>query len=273
VEGARESPAGIPIGFWWKVLPAFGAAALIAAFLPRTGSGGVVPPAGTLLLGAALVGLVTTAALYAALRLDLGLPVGVAAYAVLFNLLVVAVKFGLAPHGMYEVNQRVELESLLGDDLVLVASIAAVVFCLYGGALTILYRVARGGLERRPDRVMTRRSWGVAGVVAVLLLATTGGGIALALPLLLAGSSLQYLSFVFSSSVSLLVALALGFATALAALAFRDLRGQAAAVGDAAVLVSFFWIALAFLALYHVLWVVYVLALTATWPLRVVVPK
>jgi hypothetical protein len=272
VEEAREPPTRIPIGVWWKVLPAFGGAALIAAFLPRTGSGGIVPPAGILLLGATLIGLVTTAALYAALRLDLRLPVSVAAYAVLFNLLVVAVKFGLAPHGMYEVNQRIELESALGDDLFLVASIAAAVFCLYAGALTILYRVARAGLERRPGKPVARRSWGVGVVVAVLLLATTGGGVAFA-PLLLAGSSLQYLSFVFSSSVSLLVALALGFATALAALAFRDVRAQRAAIGDAAVLVSFFWIALAFLALYHVLWVVYVLALTATWPLRVVVPK
>jgi hypothetical protein len=36
---------------------------------------------------------------------------------------------------------------------------------------------------------------------------------------------------------------------------------------------SFFWIGLYFLALYHVLWVVYVLVLTSTWPLKVVTPK
>jgi hypothetical protein len=59
----------------------------------------------------------------------------------------------------------------------------------------------------------------------------------------------------------------------LAALAFKGTADRAEAVGDAALLVSFFWIGLAFLALYHVLWVVYILALTVAWPLRVVVPK
>ena len=36
---------------------------------------------------------------------------------------------------------------------------------------------------------------------------------------------------------------------------------------------SFFWVGLYFLALYHVLWVVYVLVLTSIWPLKVVTPK
>jgi hypothetical protein len=43
--------------------------------------------------------------------------------------------------------------------------------------------------------------------------------------------------------------------------------------GNAAVLVSFFWLGLYFLVLYHVLWVVYVLVLFSLWPLKVVVPK
>jgi hypothetical protein len=37
--------------------------------------------------------------------------------------------------------------------------------------------------------------------------------------------------------------------------------------------VAFFWVGLAFLAIYHVVWVIYIVALTALWPLRVVVPK
>ena len=44
-------------------------------------------------------------------------------------------------------------------------------------------------------------------------------------------------------------------------------------VGDAALLVSVFWLGLGFLALYHALWVVYVLVLTSIWPLKVITPK
>jgi hypothetical protein len=37
--------------------------------------------------------------------------------------------------------------------------------------------------------------------------------------------------------------------------------------------VTLFWLGLGFLALYHVLWIVYVLVLGSIWPLKTVVPK
>ncbi len=79
--------------------------------------------------------------------------------------------------------------------------------------------------------------------------------------------------FVFSSGVSLLVALALAGASVLVALAFHGAADRALLLRDASVFVSLFWVGLAFIALYHVLWVIFILVLTATWPLRVVVPK
>jgi hypothetical protein len=106
-----------------------------------------------------------------------------------------------------------------------------------------------------------------------LALAAAGGAFVLAIPAAAFSGGLEYLEFVFSSGVSLVIALALAGATSLAVLAFRDVAERAALVGDAAVLVNFFWIGLFFLGLYHALWVVYVLALAATWPLKVVVPK
>ena len=278
VDAAGPPARLLPLGFWPKAVVSFGGAALVARYLPHTGShaGGIVPPAGTLLLCAAVIGLLTTAALWAVLRLDLRLPASVAVYATLFNLLVVAVKFGLAPHGIYQVNRRVEFDPLFDRGSIGFPLAAFAVFLLYAGALWIIYRIARARLEGRlalGRPPLPSRSWGVAGLVLVVLTAITGGGIALVLPLLFLGSGLSYLGYVFSSGVALLIALALGIATALAALAFRDAQRRAAALGDASVLVGFFWVALAFLALYHVLWVVYVLALTATWPLRTVAAK
>ena len=99
----------------------------------------------------------------------------------------------------------------------------------------------------------------IGGAILILLLPIFGG--------------IDYLDFVFSSGVSLLIACALAGATALAALAFDASSKRAHAVGDATMYVSFFWVGLYFLALYHVLWVVYVLVLTSIWPLKVVTPK
>jgi hypothetical protein len=99
------------------------------------------------------------------------------------------------------------------------------------------------------------------------------GGAALVLFLIPFAAGFEYLAFVFSSALSLLIALALAGATALAALAFEAASERAAIVGDATLFMSFFWLGLYFLALYHVLWVVYVLVLTSIWPLKVVTPK
>src|SRR4051794_6513695 len=81
-----------------KVLPAFALAGVVAALLPRHArDGSASPPAGMLLLAAALVTALTTGALYVALRRDLRLPVVVALTAVAYNALVVGLKFVLGP--------------------------------------------------------------------------------------------------------------------------------------------------------------------------------
>lgn len=64
-----------------------------------------------------VVGAVTTGAVYLAMGRDLKLPAAVALYAAAFEALVVAVKFGLAPYGLYQVNQHTALnETLFGID-------------------------------------------------------------------------------------------------------------------------------------------------------------
>lgn len=60
---------------------------------------------------------------------------------------------------------------------------------------------------------------------------------------------------------------------ALAGATLGSTAERAQLVGEVALLVSVFWVGLAFLALYHALWVIYVLVLTSIWPLRVITPK
>ena len=76
-----------------------------------------------------------------------------------------------------------------------------------------------------------------------------------------------------NQNVSLLVGVTLASAVAFAILAFNSAAERSRALGDATLVVSLFWVGLAFLALYQALWVVYVLILTSIWPLKTVTPK
>lgn len=152
-------------------------------------------------------------------------------------------------------------------------------FALYALVLWLLFLVTRRRLRRRlgvrrerrglPERV--GRWW-----PALLLLVPVivgGAAIPVIAGLVLVSSGFEYVGFVLSSAVSLVVAVSLAGALLLAGRAFSAAEKRAVALGDAAVLTSLFWVCLAFLALYQVLWVVFVLALTSVWPLKVVTPK
>ena len=118
---------------------------------------------------------------------------------------------------------------------------------------------------------MSGRNVVIAVVVLTVLIIASGGAHAPRRVPADRGPRLPH--FVFSSSLSFLIAVILACATAFAAMTFNSAADRARLVGDASVFVSFFWVGLYFLALYHVLWVVYVLVLTAIWPLKVVTPK
>jgi hypothetical protein len=248
----------------------------VVMLVPRTVSGGGdVPPVRMLIETAVVVSLICALALFWGIRSDLGLPVKVGLYAVLFNTLVIVVKLALAPHGFYDVNQSRNLTSGLEiNDSFAAGAGAALIFLLYAVVYVVLYRFFRSRIAHIAvaDPVPRIPRWLAIALVVLVLLGIGSGGAILILLLPLFGG-LDYLDFVFSSGVSLLVALALAAATAFAALAFDATSRRAHAVGDATMYMSFFWVGLYFLALYHVLWVVYVLVLTSIWPLKVVTPK
>jgi hypothetical protein len=250
----------------------------VVQLVPRSAdSSGSEPPVRTLLVTAVLIGLFCVAALLWGILVDLKLPAKVAVYAVAFNVLVILVKFVLAPRGFYDVNQTRDIDSTFAIDDGLMAFFAAVlIFVLYFAAYVVLYRFFARRIEHLRERdplegLATRRQLIVLVVVLALLLSGAGGALVLVLIPFVAG--LNYLDFVFSSGLSVLVALALAGATGLAALAFDASSERARVVADASLYMSFFWVGLYFLALYHVLWVVYVLVLTSIWPLKVVTPK
>ena len=257
---------------WGKLAVAFALAAVAVVVVPKLGTGDQQPGVGTLLAAGAVVAVLTTGALYVVLRSDLGLPASIALLAVGYNALVVLVKFVLAPRGLYEVSEEGELETFFDFNQTGVAIfVGIVVFVLYALALWIIYRVCRKRLERAALREREPMAWTrivvISLVVAAIVFASGG------LPLIAALGGLDYVGFVLSSSVSVLVALALAGAISLASITLRSSADHAILVGDAALLVSVFWLGLGFLALYHALWVVYILVLTSIWPLKVITPK
>ena len=261
-----------------KLLVAGALSLAVVALAPHTVStSGDVPPVGMLLVTAVVVGAICAPLLFWGLHSDLGLPATAAVYTVAFNVLVIFVKLALAPHGFYEVNQHRTLDGIITIDNPFMALVAAAaVFCLYLAVYVVLYRYFRVKIEHlAPDdpipRLVKGRTLVIGVVVLTVLLVASGGALLLVLVPIAAG--LSYLDFVFSSSLSLMIGIVLACATALAAAAFNSTAERARLVGDASLYMSFFWIGLYFLALYHVLWVVYVLVLTSLWPLKVVTPK
>jgi hypothetical protein len=271
--------AGLTARVWLLVLAALIFGLIVVALVPRAKDGGTEPPVGLLLLGGVLIALVTVPALYVAIRREMKIPASVALYAVAYNAAIVLVKFTLAPKGMYDVNQTVNFTGFFTpSDPIGAVSAAVGVFLIYFIVYGLIYRVYRARLRRflslpEPERTRRLRRSVIPLVVGAILLSMVGGAGILFLPLVAVSSGAEYLRFVFASGLSLFISLVLAGATTLVVLAFRGAGEQARVIGDAALLVSFFWIGLVFLAIYHVLWVVYVLMLTTVWPLKVVVPK
>lgn len=269
----------MPLSAIWKLVIALVVGLTIVVLVPPLEQGGSAPPVGLLLLSGFLVGIVTIITLYFVLTRDVKVPLTALLYALAFNALIVVVKFVLSPYGIYEVNERVPLTGFFNvSDPVGAAAAALLVLILYVGVWAFIYRFFRRKLGVAPSRRMRERLTRSGKLTLVvlggaILLAMAGGGIVLLVPLIAVGSGYEYLSFVFDSAASLLIAMILTAATALAAVAFKETADRAALVGDVGLLVSFFWIGLCFLALYQVLWVVYILVLTSIWPLKVVVPK
>jgi hypothetical protein len=263
-----EPSLGLPRSSWIRLGIAVALALAAIALFPR--SGGDAPPLASLALIGAVIAGVTAAALYPILRRDLRLPSRVAISFAIAFLLIAFVKFVLAPLGLYEVNAVKALDDYLWSvaDPVGAVVIATIVLGLYAIVYSIVYRIVSGDVRSRPS-IRIRRRILVLGLVALGLVAASGVWVIVLAVLAAPG---QYLEFVFSSGAGVIVAVALATAATLIGSAFRTLARQSQVV-EVGAIVSLFWLGLGFLALYHVLWVVYVLVLGSIWPLRTVTPK
>jgi hypothetical protein len=173
-------------------------------------------------------------------------------------------KFAFGPLGLYEANQERPIQSLFTTSPVVVLLFTAVgVFAIYVVALWLIATTIRRRAEGSVSGVST-----FGAIVGIVF----GAAWILAIGVVLGGAA-SYLSFIAASSAAVGVALALGLAMVLITTAFAATGIEFKTPGEISTYVSLFALALAFLVVFQVLWIVFMLVLASIWPLRTVTPK
>ncbi len=256
------------------------AGAAVVATVPRLFIGPEGPRFAVFLV-AGLAGIVLTAGLFGYIyRLGMGFGRTVLVLAAGYNALIAAVKLGLAPAALYQANREQVFDSSMGDpnSLWFYLGVGAGVLLLYLLVFGVMYRVFRRRFRRRsltsgaPPRQRGRwsRKYVVIGVVACVAFAASFLWV---FPAFYVGlPALSYLVYIFST-FGAAITLALILAAVLAYKTFDEVEKRAVRLGDATLLASFFWLGLALILLYHVMWVVFLLTLVSIWPFRTYTPK
>jgi hypothetical protein len=170
-------------------------------------------------------------------------------------------KFTLGPIGFFRdvASHEIQDPLELGNDGTIWA-IALVVGVLYAGVVILL-----AALLRPREAGTPRPSSGVA-LIAVAVGAMVVGAVVTPAPL-------DYVTTALSGVGAASLAIVLLVAAALIAASFHDAAEQTRALGTTSVYLSLAWVAVAFVLVFQVLWVVFLLAVVTLWPLRTVTPK
>jgi hypothetical protein len=222
---------------------------------------GRIPPTSTFAAAAIVMSLVAIVTVAAAARsagtswrAAIALAGGFAAIAV--------AKFGMGPTALFQGNRTEVIQNAGGvssGGMVLVIAVA--VGSLYLAAiwvLAILFRPA--GPPDGPNGNVAI----VLGIVGLAALLVTG---------VVTTAASQYVTWATTGLQAGGIALALFVAAGLVAAAFHDTSARSKALGQASMYVTVLWVAVAFLLVFQVLWIVFLLAIVAIWPFKSVTPK
>ena len=253
--------------------------ALVVA-VPRLFAGSV-RPGFTVFLLTGVAAIILTAGLFGYIyRLGMGFGRTVLVLAAGYNALIAAVKLGLAPAALYQANREQAFDAAFGDpnDLWFYLGVGSGILLLYLLVFGVMYGVFKRRFRRRslpsepPPEQSGRWSNGaiVLGAVAIVALAASFLWI---MPVVYVGfPTFSYLFYIFST-FGAAITLALILAAVLAYKSFDEVEKRAVRLGDATLLASFFWLGLALILLYHVMWVVFLLTLVSIWPFQTYTPK
>jgi hypothetical protein len=213
-------------------------------------------------------------------RLGLGFGRTVLVLAAGYNALIAAVKLGLAPAAFYQANREQAFDTALGDpnEVWFYLGVGSGVLLLYLLVFGVMYAVFRRRFSRRslpsepPPEQGGRWSNRTIVIGAVAIVAFTASFLWI-MPVVYVGFPTFSYLFYISSTFGAAITLALVLAAVLAYKSFDEVEKRSFRLGDATLLASFFWLGLALILLYHVMWVVFLLTLVSIWPFRTYTPK
>src|SRR5215204_276646 len=238
---------------------------------------GPVRPEFTVFLVAGVAAIVLTAGLFGYIyRLGMGFGGTVLVLAAGYNALIEAVKLGLAPAALYQANREQSFDASLGDpnDLWFYLGVGSGILLLYLLVFGVMYSVFRRRLRRRalpsePPPEQRGRWSNRTIVVGVVVLVAFAASFLWIMPVVYVGlPTLSYLIYIFTTFGA-----AIALALILAYKSFDEVEKRAVRLGDATLLASFFWLGLALILLYHIMWVVFLLTLVSIWPFQTYTPK
>ena len=222
---------------------------------------GQTPPTSTFAAAAiaiSLVAIVTVAAAAhsagASWRAAIALAGGFAAIAI--------AKFGMGPVALFQGNRAEVIQNAGGvSSGGMVVVIAVTVGALYLAAIWVLAVLFRPAGP--PDGPNGNVAFALAGVgLAGLLLAG-----------ILTTAASQYVTWATTGLEATGIAVALFVAAGLVAVAFHDTSLRSKILCQASMYITVLWVAVAFLLVFQVLWIVFLLAIVAIWPFKSVTPK
>src|SRR3954453_9985998 len=110
-------------------------------------------------------------------------------------------------------------------------------------------------------------------VTVAVGLTALGIAATIATSIVMSAAAGQYVEFAITGLEAGGIALALFVAACLVAVAFRGTAVRSKALGQVSMYISVLWVAIAFLVVFQVLWIVFLLAIVAIWPFKSVTPK
>jgi len=249
--------------FALALFAAFGFPRLAHALNPGADQPGVISYLG---VGLSVLAL-TTLLLFAGVRSILPKTAVFLGAAVGYNALLIAVKFGLGPAAIYRAQPYDNSFFHLNTQLAY-PGLAAIAAVLYGAAFFGMYAIFHSGLQRRLGVTVTLERRLIQLFVVMFILAVVGGVTVIGLYGFLEYSSIAFLA----TALGGVIAIALMGAIVLCAVAFKEATDQAVLLRNVSMLSTFAWVGLAFIAAYHILWLVFLLTLISLWPLRTFTP-
>ena len=257
----RTAKISVPSLLWVGAAGALGLIA-IAVVLRIQDHSGRVPPTSTFVAAAiaiSVVAIVTVSlAAHAAgttWRAAIALGGGFAAIAI--------AKFGMGPTALYQSNRGEAIQNVggltSGDMVVLIAIVVGALYLAAIWLLAVVFRPAEP-----PDGPSAKAVFAITGFAIAATIVTS---------FFMSSAASQYIDFATTGLEASGIALTLFVAAGLVAVAFRETAVRSKALGKASMYITVLWVAVAFLLVFQVLWIVFLLAIVAIWPFKSVTPK